>query len=143
MRSEETGAEYVFVSRDAFEQAIADDVFYEWAEFHGNLYGTPQPTPPEDCDVLLEIEVQGAQQVKERHPGSTVILLEPPSLQELESRLRGRGDSDDHVGRRLVSSDSELTIGREIADFVIVNHDLETTLAEVRGIIDAVRQSHD
>jgi guanylate kinase len=131
------------VDRATFESAIANNQFYEWAEFHGNLYGTPLPSPPEGADVLLEIEVQGATQVKRLHPSSTVILLLPPSMEELESRLRSRGDTDDHVTRRLESSTSETTIGREIADFVVINHDLEETVAEILGILTTVRQSRD
>lgn len=143
MRLSELGTEYVFVDRATFETAIANNEFYEWAEFHGNLYGTPIPNPPAGSDVLLEIEVQGATQVKNRHPKATVILLLPPSMQELESRLRTRGDSDEHVVRRLESSESETTIGREIADYVVVNHDLDETITEILGILKSVRQSRD
>ena len=143
MRPSETGSEYVFVDRETFQAAIAADRFYEWAEFHGNLYGTPIPTPPAGTDVLLEIEVQGAAQVKSRHPQSTVILLLPPSLEELESRLRTRGDTDDHVQLRLGSSDVETSVGREIADYVVTNHTLDETITEILGILDHVRQSRD
>lgn len=142
-RPSETGGEYVFVDRPTFESTIAAGGFYEWAEFHGNLYGTPQPAPPEGCDVLLEIEVQGARQVKAQHPFSTVILLLPPSHEELESRLRGRGDTNDHVEKRLTSSAEEVEIGRDLADFVLVNDSLEETIASVLGIINDVRQSSD
>ena len=143
MRPSESGSEYVFVDRPTFESAVAEDRFYEWAEFHGNLYGTPIPSPPSGMDVLLEIEVQGAAQVKSRHPQSTVILLLPPSIEELESRLRARGDSDDHVLLRLGSSDAETAIGREIADFVVTNHTVEETITEILGILDSVRQYRD
>jgi len=143
MRTSETGEEYVFVDRATFEAAIAANEFYEWAEFHGNLYGTPIPSPPAGTDVLLEIEVQGAAQIKSRHPGATVILLLPPSQIELESRLRGRGDSDDHVQLRLTSAATETTVGRDLADYVLINEDLETTITDLLGILENVRQSRD
>lgn len=142
-RPSETGDEYVFVSRHEFEDLINDGGLYEWAEFHGNLYGTPLPTPPEGADVLLEIEVQGAQQVKEQHPNATVILLIPPSMAELESRLRSRGDTNEHVARRLVSSSDEVEIGMKLANFVVVNDSLEETIDHILGIISTVRQSRD
>lgn len=143
IRPSEKGSEYVFVDRSKFEEAISQDRFYEWAEFHGNLYGTPIPNPPAGTDVLLEIEVQGAAQVKSRHPQSTVILLLPPSLEELESRLRARGDTDDHIHLRLGSSDFETSVGREIADYVVTNHTLDETISEILGILNFVRQSRD
>lgn len=142
-RPSESGNEYVFVNRATFEATIASGGFYEWAEFHGNLYGTPQPTPPEGCDVLLEIEVQGARQVKAQHPRATVILLLPPSHEELESRLRGRGDTNEHVEKRLTSSTEEVEIGRDLADYVLVNDSLDETITAVLGIIKDVRQSSD
>jgi guanylate kinase len=142
-RPSELGSEYVFVDRPTFESAVAEDRFYEWAEFHGNLYGTPIPSPPAGTDVLLEIEVQGATQVKSRHPQSTVILLLPPSMEELEARLRARGDTDEHVQLRLGSSDAETAVGREIADYVVTNHTLEETITEILGILTFVRQSRD
>ncbi len=91
VRPTEDGSEYHFVDRATFERAIAQDSFLEWAEFHGNLYGTPRPLVPDGAEVLLEIEVQGAEQVLERVPSSVVFLIVAPSMEQLESRLRGRG----------------------------------------------------
>ena len=142
-RPSEKGDEYAFVQRDEFEQLIHDGGLYEWAEFHGNLYGTPLPTPPDGADVLLEIEVQGARQVRDQHPDATVILLVPPSNTELEARLRARGDTDEHVARRLVSSSAEIEIGKDLANFVVVNDSLEETITQILGIISTVRQSRD
>ena len=142
-RPSEKGDEYVFVQRDEFERLIHDGGLYEWAEFHGNLYGTPLPTPPDGADVLLEIEVQGARQVRDQHPDATVILLVPPSNTELEARLRARGDTDEHVARRLVSSSAEIEIGKDLANFVVVNDSLEETITQILGIISTVRQSRD
>ena len=142
-RPSEKGDEYVFVQRDEFERLIHAGGLYEWAEFHGNLYGTPLPTPPDGADVLLEIEVQGARQVRDQHPDATVILLVPPSNTELEARLRARGDTDEHVARRLVSSSAEIEIGKDLANFVVVNDSLEETITQILGIISTVRQSRD
>lgn len=127
------------MSRAEFEDAIARGVFLEWAEFHGNLYGTPKPVAPENCDVLLEIEVQGAQQVRAGDPDAIIFLLSPPSLEELESRLRGRGDDEDHVQRRLTSSALELSVGREIATVELVNDDLEDVIRQITAIIEELR----
>jgi len=140
-RSSERGDEYFFKTREEFEAAIADDAFLEWAEFHGNLYGTPRPDVAETRDLLLEIEVQGAQQVRDHEPDAVIILLVPPSIEELESRLRGRGDEDDHVEKRLRSTSDEVAIGQKIADYVVVNHDVEQATSEILSILKSLRVS--
>ncbi len=140
MRATEDGSEYHFVDRATFERAIDEDLFLEWAEFHGNLYGTPRPTAPEGADVLLEIEVQGAEQVLDRTSCSVVFLIEAPSLEQLEERLRRRGDSDEHVSKRLSSAPEELARGRKIARFVIVNDDVQRASAEILSILEELRQ---
>ena len=140
-RPSETGEEYFFVTPEVFRRAIADDGFLEWAEFHGNLYGTPRPALDSDRDLLLEIEIQGAQQVRAQDPEAVIILLEPPSAEELEGRLRGRGDSEDHVQRRLASSRDELTVGRELADFRVVNYDVAQATDEILSILEGLRHS--
>jgi guanylate kinase len=141
VRPSETGEEYFFVTREAFEQAIADDAFLEWAEFQGNLYGTPRPSLDEERDLLLEIEIQGAQQVREHDPNAVIFLLIPPSLAVLEARLRGRGDTDDHVARRLVSSEHELEVGEALADYVVTNHEVAQATQEIFSILEGLRQS--
>ncbi len=140
-RPTEDGTEYFFVKREVFEDAITRDFFYEWAEFHGNLYGTPRPAPPEGRDVLLEIEVQGARQVRERDPGALIILLTAPTMALLEARLRGRGDSEEHIARRLESTRREVERGRELADAVVVNDDVERASGEIVSILEGLRQS--
>jgi len=140
-RPSETGDEYVFVSTETFRDAIAADAFLEWAEFLGYLYGTPRPTIGGTHDLLLEIEIQGAQQIREHDPDAVIILLTPPSREELEERLRRRGDDDVHVQRRLRSSDLELEMGRALADFVVVNEDVAQTGAEITSILEGLRQS--
>ena len=141
IRPSEKGDEYFFVSREEFEAAIAADEFLEWAEFHGNFYGTPRPSLTEVRDLLLEIEIQGAQQVREHEPDAVIFLLLPPSMAVLEQRLRGRGDPDDHVERRLLSSVHELEVGESIADFVVTNHEVSQSTEEIFSILEGLRQS--
>jgi guanylate kinase len=140
VRATEDGSEYHFVDRETFERAIEDDAFLEWAEFHGNLYGTPRPRPPEGAEVLLEIEVQGAEQVVERARESVVFLIVAPSMQQLEERLRGRGDSDEHVTTRLASAPAEMARGQKIARYVIVNDDVQRASGEILSILEELRQ---
>lgn len=139
-RATENGSEYKFVDRAEFEHAIDEDQFLEWAEFHGNLYGTPMPDSPEDTDVLLEIEVQGAEQVLARNPDAVVFLILAPSMEDLEERLRGRGDREEHVVLRLSSTPQELAKGHELAQFVIVNDDLQRATDEIISILEELRQ---
>jgi guanylate kinase len=140
-RATETGHEYFFVTREVFEDAIKRDFFYEWAEFHGNLYGTPRPHPPEGRDVLLEIEVEGARQVRERDPGAVIFLLSAPTIALLEQRLRGRGDQEEHIARRLESTRREVERGRELSDYEVVNDDVERASHEILSILERLRQS--
>ncbi|MGC1418596.1 MAG: guanylate kinase [Acidimicrobiales bacterium] len=140
-RATEKGSEYVFVDRHDFESAIDDDRFLEWAEFHGNLYGTPVPTPPNDEDVLLEIEVQGAEQVRRAHPEAVVFLILPPSMVRLEERLRARGDSEEHVAKRLSSTPYELAKGHDLASHVVINDDLDRATSEILSILEGLRRN--
>jgi guanylate kinase len=139
-RATEKGDEYVFVDRSTFEQAIDDDRFLEWAEFNGHLYGTPLPAPAHGEDVLLEIEVQGAEQVRHQNEHAVVFLILPPSMAGLEERLRGRGDSDEHVEQRLSSTPYELAKGRALASYVIVNDDVDRATGEILSILEGLRQ---
>lgn len=132
---------YVFVDRDRFMDHVAAGGFLEWAEFLGNLYGTPLPAPPPGRDVLLEIEVDGARQVVARHPDATVVLLVPPSIEVQEARLRGRGDDDAHVARRLAKGQEEIAAAKAFATAIVVNDDLNTAVAEVAGIVARLRSA--
>ena len=139
-RPGEDGSEYVFVDRATFEEAIMKDHFLEWADFHGNLYGTPFPAPPEGADVLLEIEVQGAEQVRRQMHDAAVFLILAPSVEQLENRLRSRGDHDDHVALRLSSTPEELARGHELAGYVVMNDDVERAAKEILSILEGLRQ---
>ena len=139
-RDVEDGSEYHFVDRDSFEKAIENGYFLEWAEFNGNFYGTPLPQVPGDADVLLEIEVQGAEQVRAKVAETVVFLIMPPSLEALEERLRSRGDDEEHVKFRLSSTPAELARGRSLASYEVVNDDVGTATGEILSILEELRQ---
>jgi guanylate kinase len=138
-RPSETSDAYTFVDRDAFQDRIDAGGFLEWAEFLGHLYGTPLPDAPPDQDVVLEIDLQGARQVKERHPDAQVVLLVPPSPEVQRERLRHRGDDAAEVDRRIAKGAEEMRLGRELTPFVVVNDDVDRAVAEVAGILDIHR----
>lgn len=138
-RPGEAADAYVFTDTAAFEQLIEDDGLLEWTEFLGNYYGTPCPDPDDPRDLVLEIEVDGAQQVKKLHPDALLIFVLPPSRDEQERRLRGRGDPNDKVLARLKKAETEEPIGRDLADHVVVNDDLETTIDDMVSIINSAR----
>jgi guanylate kinase len=133
---------YVFTSAEAFEDHITAGGFLEWTEFLGNYYGTPRPErldAPSAPDIVLEIELDGAQQVKRQYPHAVLIFVLPPSREEQERRLRGRGDPGDKVQARLRKAEIEEPIGRDQADYVVVNDDLDRTVDEMLSIIDRER----
>lgn len=138
-RQGESDTAYVFTDRDSFERRIAVDGFLEWTNFLGNYYGTPTPDPVEGRDVVLEIEVDGARQVKELHPEAVLIFVLPPSREEQQRRLRGRGDAEDKVAQRLQKALDEEPVGMAIANHVVVNDDLERTVGEMMQIISQHR----
>jgi guanylate kinase len=141
---EAEGEHYHFIDREAFEQEVSAGVFLEHAEVHGNLYGTSRRTVEgllrQGCDVLLEIDWQGARQIRAAMPGCVSVFILPPSRSELERRLRGRGsDSPDVIERRLRNSRGEIAHAHEF-DFIIVNDRFETALDELQAIVHAVRR---
>jgi guanylate kinase len=138
-RDGESEGAYVFVTREQFEKRIADGGFLEWTEFLGNLYGTPLPEPGAGSDVVLEIEVDGAQQVKQLQEDAILIFVLPPTRTEQERRLRERGDHDDKVHERLHKAETEEPIGLKLADHVVVNDSLDDTIDEMLRIISEAR----
>jgi guanylate kinase len=130
---------YVFTDPGSFERAIANGGFLEWTNFLGNYYGTPMPDVSDPRDLVLEIEVDGAQQVKRVHPEAMLIFVLPPSRAEQERRLRGRGDPNDKVEARLRKAEEEEPVGRALADHVVVNDDLEVTIDQMLAIIAGAR----
>ena len=142
-RQGEVADAYKVVTREQFERHIADGGFLEWTDFLGNLYGTPTPSAPDGKDTVLEIEVDGAQQVKKLNAKALLLFILPPSRQEQKSRLRGRGDSDQKVEKRLRKAEEEEPVGKAIADYVIVNDDLGATVEEMIRIIDYERKQRN
>ena len=132
---------YVFVDRETFLANVDRGGFLEWTEFaaNGHLYGTPVPSLEEQDDLLLEIEIDGAQQVKKITPEAVLVLIVPPSRQEWESRLRGRGDDEESVRRRLAVGEQEVEAGTRLADYVVVNDDVNRAAGEVADIITRSR----
>lgn len=139
-RPGESPEAYHFVNRAQFEAHIDAGGFLEWTNFLGNYYGTPQPRPPAGKDIVLEIEVDGARQVKALHPEAVLIFVLPPSRDEQARRLRGRGDPDDKVDQRVRKAEEEEPIGRALADHIVVNDDLSRTVDEMVDIIEAHRR---
>jgi guanylate kinase len=133
---------YVFVDEPAFEAHARSGGFLEWTRFAGNghLYGTPVPEPEEKGDLLLEIELDGARQVKQAHPAAVLIFVVAPSTEAQEERLRSRGDDDASVQRRLEVGRQEAEIGTRLADHVVVNDDVNRATQEVADIISRRRQ---
>jgi guanylate kinase len=139
---ERNGVEYRFVTREQFEQMIDSDELLEWAEFAGNLYGTPRAPVLErlaaGVPTLLEIELQGARQVRARMPDAQLVFLEPPSWPELERRLIGRGsETPEVIATRLDRARIEMD-SREDFDARVVNDDVDHAAAELVGLIERV-----
>lgn len=137
------GRDYLFVDRPTFERMAADGELLEWAEVFENLYGTPasfvETHLRQGDDVLLEIDVQGAAQIRERAPEAVLILLRPPSLDELARRLRSRGtENEDRIERRLGEAERELAQASWF-DHEVVNDELERASSQVAAIIEASR----
>jgi guanylate kinase len=132
---------YTFVDRETFLARVGADGFVEYTEFPANgcLYGTPTFEAPPGRDVLLEIEVDGANQVKARHPDAVVVLIVAPSEAAQEARLRARGDDEAHIAQRLAMSREEERRGRAIADAIVVNDDVDRAAREVAGILERYR----
>lgn len=138
-REGESPDAYVFVTRPEFEQHIVENGFLEWTEFLGNLYGSPKPSIDSGFDIVLEIELHGAQQVKKSHPEAILVFVRPPSRQEQQRRLQGRGDPEHHVVERLRKAEDEEREGAVLADVVVINDDFERAVTEIQGIIGAAR----
>ena len=141
---EHEGDDYHFVSGERFKVLVAEKAFLEWAEYNGNLYGTSQVSidAPLDQghDVILEIEIKGATQVRERRADARFIFLLPPSMEVLAARLRGRGtDSEETIARRLRWAAEQEVVAVRAFDYAVVNDDLQRCLADVGSIVAAER----
>ena len=133
------GRDYFFLSHPQFEQLATDGGFLEWATFAGHCYGTPRGAVEQHLaagqPVLLEIELEGARQVRRTFPSGLQIFVAPPSFQELERRIRGRGtDAEEAIQRRLARAKEEVAAASEF-DAVLVNGDLETARRELEQLM--------
>jgi guanylate kinase len=140
---EQDGVQYNFVDKETFLAMRTRGDFVEWAEVHGNFYGTSRSWLDQRMaageDVLLEIDWQGARQVREQFPGAIGIFILPPSIEELERRLRGRGqDSDDVIQRRVAAALGEMQHVDEF-DFAIINKDLQIALEDLLAAVRSTR----
>ena len=136
---EKNGENYYFISDEKFKDMIDKKEFLEWAQFAGNYCGTPLSTVNEKIEkgftVLLEIEVEGAKQIKEKFPESLSIFLLPPSKEELEKRIRNRGtEKEEAIDRRLSRANYEIASSDKF-DFVLTNHNVDETVKGVFKII--------
>lgn len=134
------GVHYHFMSREAFMDLVDEGGFLEWAEYAGNCYGTPRSKVEEKMadggQVILEIEVQGAFQVKEKMPEAILLFIEPPSIEELEARLRARGtEANDVIERRMETAKLELSRKMEY-DIRLINDDLDEATRELVAIVN-------
>jgi guanylate kinase len=141
------GREYHFVSREVFEAMIVAGDFLEHADVYGNLYGTSrrwiEQTMASGMDVILEIDWQGAQQVRRLFPGCLTLYVLPPSLETLEERLRSRGqDSEQVIAARLAAAQDDMSHLGEF-DYVIINNDFQQALADVGAVIRAARLTRE
>jgi guanylate kinase len=133
--NEVDGKDYFFVSEEEFTRMVKADEFLEWAEFAGNRYGTPQESVEQALllgkNVLLEIEIEGAKQVKAHLPQSVLVFLEPPTWEELVARLEGRGtDSPERRAERLKLAQEELAVA-SFFDVVLINDQVETVVEKL------------
>jgi guanylate kinase len=141
------GGHYLFVERAEFERMLAADELLEHADYVGDYYGTPlapvETALAQGRDVLLELELVGARQAKVRFPDAVMIFIAPPSLSELERRLRGRGtDSEEKIQKRLARAREEIGSMREF-DYVVVNDDLQRAVGLFTSVISAERARAD
>jgi len=140
---EKDGVEYHFVSRREFERLISEGAFLEWAEVHGEMYGTARAeydrAAREGVDLLLDIDVQGADQVCQKFDDAVTVFVIPPSYMDLERRLRGRGPDDEATfQRRLAVAGQEMAHFRKY-QYAIVNLDLEASVEALKTIVKAAR----
>jgi guanylate kinase len=136
------GREYIFLSREEFERWIEEDRFLEWAEYSGNLYGTPEQKVEEFLDegksVILEIELQGARQVRVKRPDAVMVFVRAPSLEETRRRLTGRAtETEEALESRLATAVGEVS-ARDEFDFEVVNADREQARQDMIEIMESI-----
>jgi guanylate kinase len=141
---EQDGVDYHFVDVATFQQKIEQNQFVEWAEVHGHFYGSSQSVVDEARArkgiAVFDIDVQGGQAIKRKHPEAILVFVLPPSMEELERRLRDRKtDADETIRRRMLAARSEIERGIASYDYIIVNDDIERAFQELRSVVVAER----
>ncbi len=139
------GKNYFFLSKEEFLADVNNNEFLEWAEFSGNYYGTKksfvEKTLNKGIDLILEIEVKGAKQVKEKMPDAIGIFIMPPSVETLETRLRGRHTEDEEtIKKRLLEAKREIEAGQRF-DYQVINDNLDEALNNLQKIFDTERNN--
>lgn len=139
---ERHGLDYYFVDKATFETMIKNGDFIEWAEVYGNLYGTSKKVINEllndGVDILLDIDTQGAKSIKKLYPDSVLIFIIPPSIEELERRLKSRGENLDTIKARLQKTKEEIS-QYEFYDYLVINDNLEEAVNKISCIISTER----
>ena len=141
------GRDYHFIDRRDFEARIESGDVLEWAEYGGNLYGTLRrevtPVLTSGRNVLLDIENEGAKQIRDSYPEAVLIFIRPPDIDELERRLRGRGDTSDRdIERRLAVADEQMREAPQIYDHIVLNDDLDAAIGRVLDILASLAPHH-
>jgi len=127
---------YVFATPEEFQAHIDRDGFLEWVDFLDYRQGSPIPTPPDGHDVLFEIDVQGARRILERYPDALLIWLDAPSRQEQRRRLIGRGDTAEHVERRIAHAETESAEAAKLGMVHVVNHEVDDTVQQLIEVVE-------
>ncbi|MBN1204238.1 MAG: guanylate kinase [Myxococcaceae bacterium] len=141
---EQDGVDYHFVDVSTFQEKIDRGEFVEWAEVHGHFYGSPQSVVDEARArrgvAIFDIDVQGGQAIKRKHPDAVLVFVLPPSMEELERRLRDRKtDADETIRRRMLAARSEIERGIASYDYIVVNDDFERAYQDLRSVVVAER----
>jgi guanylate kinase len=141
---EQDGVDYHFVDVASFQERIERGEFVEWAEVHGHFYGSPQSVVDEARArrgiAVFDIDVQGGQAIKRKHADAVLVFVLPPSMEELERRLRDRKtDSDETIRRRMLAARSEIERGVASYDYIIVNDDFERAYRDLHAVVVAER----
>ena len=140
---EVNGREYFFVTKEEFEKTIEEDGLVEYAQYVGNYYGTPKAYVEEQLkkgkNVILDIEVQGAMQIKEKFPDALMVFVIPPSIEVLLQRLRARGtESEEVIARRITQAKTECTY-MDRYEYIVINDDLDTAVREMYSMITSAK----
>lgn len=140
-RPGEASEAYHFTDRDRFLAHVEAGGFLEWVEFLDYLQGTPVPDPPAGHDVVFEIDVHGARQLRERYHDALLVFVQAPTPEAQEERLRGRGDADEKVEARLAKAAEETAVAVDLEMTIVVNDELERAVAEIQELIDDARRA--